>query len=71
MTTIKRNAIRCAYCGHTLVSLHRHHFVAHICDGLRAKYGADGIIAADGGDYYLRRVGEPADYFEDSVVEYD
>ena len=79
---IIRNAIECAYCGHEVVSTHRHHFATHECERgpLRpAKEWNAAMtelvdtgklerprIAADGGNDYLRRVGNPEDYIEAS-----
>lgn len=62
MQRIVRNAIECILCGAVIESKHRHHFNAHSCKGLLERRGPDGLIAADGGLAYLRRLGEPADY---------
>jgi hypothetical protein len=79
---IVRNAIECAYCGHEVVSTHRHHFASHSCEKSPLRPAKEWnaamtelvdtgrlehpYIAADGGNDYLRRVGSPEDYIEAS-----
>ena len=45
---IKVNRIKCKACGDIVTSKHRHDFISCGC----------GKVAADGGNEYLRRVGE-------------
>ncbi len=45
---IVQNAVSCLNCGDTIVSKHRHDYVQCTC----------GTIAVDGGQEYLRRVGD-------------
>lgn len=63
---IKENAIICRWCHARIVSRHRHDFNSHVCETLSSK-GA--FIAADGGKEYLRRVGDPEDYIDVSIIE--
>jgi hypothetical protein len=53
------NAIKCLHCGDKLVSTHRHDFKFCKCKS----------VAVDGGEAYLRRLGQRADYQEASVIE--
>lgn len=62
MQRIVKNAIECVLCGEIVESKYRHDFATHRCPGLLERRGPDGLIAADGGLAYLRRLGEPADY---------
>lgn len=57
--TIKRNAARCTFCGVTIESRYRHHFVVCSC----------GRIYVDGGKEYLRRGGD-MEYIEE-LSEYE
>ncbi len=54
---IKRNAIRCNFCGKELESTHVHDYRTHACEKLRAAYPEhpDPGIMVDGGREYLRR----------------
>jgi hypothetical protein len=53
---ILRNSIRCNWCGQEIVSSHRHDF----------RYCTCGRSAVDGGDAYLRRLGDA--WTETSVI---
>lgn len=55
---IKRNAIKCKHCNTVCWSRHVHDFVTCKC----------GKVSADGGLDYLKRCGNPDDYYELSVV---
>lgn len=55
---ILRNAIKCNKCESIIKSEHTHDFKWCKCKS----------VAVDGGHEYLRRVGEPNDYTELSVV---
>ena len=67
---IVENRIYCSYCGAAVQSLHRHDFVEHSCETMRAWKGDPNTwIAVDGGRDYLRRTGDPGDFIEASVVE--
>ena len=50
------NSATCRKCKDFIFSRHRHDFVTCKC----------GAISVDGGQEYLRRVGEPADFIESS-----
>lgn len=54
---IKRNAIRCNFCGYELESHHRHDYRTHACAALEAAYPdhPGPVIMVDGGREYLRR----------------
>ena len=67
MKTIKHNRIKCKHCGTVIESKHRHDFVVHTC----GEPEDDNWIAADGGNAYLRRVGNPEDWEEASEYEDD
>ena len=54
---IIENKIRCKHCEDVIVSAHRHDF----------KYCKCGKVGVDGGNDYLRRLGDEADYEEMSV----
>jgi len=56
---ILKNRIRCRKCGDTIESTYRHDF----------KWCSCGAVAVDGGLDYLRRLGEPDDAEEISVME--
>ena len=60
------NAIKCAHCGALVVSTHRHDFRTHACAGLEKAKGREAFIAADGGNEYLRRLGNREDWEEAS-----
>lgn len=61
-SVIVSNQARCKLCGDTPWSGHQHDFVSCKC----------GAIAVDGGQAYLRRVGDPANIEEMSIVlDYD
>lgn len=64
--SIKLNAIKCVHCGALVVSTHRHDFATHACAKIKELYGQDGFIAADGGNSYLRRLGNRTDWLEAS-----
>jgi hypothetical protein len=55
---ILSNQARCRVCGDTPYSTHRHHYSECEC----------GAIAVDGGMDYIRRVGDPKDYEDMSIV---
>lgn len=59
MITIIKNKAKCAKCGDTIESKHRHDFVYCEC----------GAIAVDGGKDYLRRIGELTSFIE--LAEYE
>jgi hypothetical protein len=80
--SIRVNAAKCAHCGEVIISTHRHDFVVHMCKTgpLRdrkvwnkdmTKLIIDGVerpsFAVDGGQDYLRRVGEHEDWIEASI----
>lgn len=79
---IIHNRIKCAYCDVVLESLHRHHFVAHVCEEgpkrPEKEWRDDKLvdtgkmvgpyIAADGGQDYLRRLGNREDWIEYSEI---
>lgn len=50
------NSATCRKCGDFIFSRHRHDFVTCKC----------GVISVDGGQEYLRRVGNDADFIESS-----
>ena len=52
------NAIQCGTCKSVVRSVHVHDFVQCDC----------GKVAVDGGTDYLRRLGEPRDYVNLSIV---
>mgnify|MGYP000642776699 CR=1 FL=1 len=55
---IVSNQITCNSCGDTIFSAHRHDMVSCSC----------GEVAVDGGNSYLRRVGNRSDYTEQSIT---
>lgn len=55
------NKIRCNKCGDVIESVHRHDF----------KFCKCGAVAVDGGEGYLRRVGNREDYEELSFNQTD
>lgn len=57
------NAIICKYCGDLLVSRHTHDFKMCKC----------GSVGVDGGDSYIRRIGEYGDWIEvdDAIILLD
>ena len=59
MRKILENKIRCRKCGDILVSTHAHDFRECSCKA----------VAVDGGPYCLRRLGEPEDWEDLSVLE--
>lgn len=77
MNTIIQNALKCRHCGGIVESTHRHHFAGHFCavkprfgrkwvgEGIDAFLVETGEItynfAADGGQAYLRRIGNLED----------
>lgn len=65
MERIIENSVVCRHCGTKIVSSYRHHFVAHVCESA----GREVYIAVDGGTSYLRRLGNPGDMIETSIVE--
>ena len=52
-----RNAIQCTVCDDVIESKHRHDF----------KWCGCGSCAVDGGNDYLRRLGDPSDWIELSI----
>lgn len=48
------NQAKCGKCGDVIVSKFRHDFVQCQC----------GAIAVDGGNDYIRRIGDPSDFIE-------
>jgi hypothetical protein len=56
---IIRNSIRCLRCGDEIVSTHRHDF----------RWCECGAVAVDGGQTWLRRVGDLSLIEETSIVE--
>ena len=53
------NKAKCVKCGIVIESKHRHDFVGCPC----------GAIAIDGGNEYIRRIGNPDDFDEDFDIE--
>ena len=66
---IIRNSIICNHCGEELDSTYVHDFNAHTCEGMQKAHGEHAIIACDGGLDYLRRVGHPDDYKDNSKID--
>lgn len=64
---IETNAIKCKHCGTIVVSTFRHDFSTHSCEPMRASGGPEAFIAADGGQAYLRRLGNREDWEEATV----
>ena len=54
-----RNAIQCTVCDDVIESKHRHDF----------KWCSCGSCAVDGGNDYLRRLGDPSNWIELSISE--
>lgn len=54
---ILRNQIQCLTCGDIIVSTHRHDY----------KWCSCGTVCVDGGDAYLRRVGDSSQYEEQTL----
>ena len=61
MSKIIKNCIKCLKCGEIIESVSRHDFKSCSC----------GAVCVDGGKNYLRRCGNPNDWDDLSVVEYD
>ncbi len=57
---IVANSVRCNLCGDNIFSSHRHDFVSCRCNN----------ISVDGGQEYLRRVGNIGEYVDTSIVMY-
>lgn len=53
------NSIKCLHCGDMITSNHRHDFKFCTCKS----------VAVDGGEAYLRRLGQRSDYEETSAIE--
>jgi hypothetical protein len=56
-SVIVSNRIECLICGDKLCSVYRHDFVTCQC----------GAVSCDGGEAYLRRVGNPSHYKDISI----
>ena len=54
-----RNAIQCTVCDDVIESKHRHDF----------KWCSCGSCAVDGGNDYLRRLGDPSNWIELSITK--
>ena len=68
---IVKNQIRCKHCLALVVSAYRHDFHSHSCEEMKRAHPDDAeiCIAADGGNSYLRRVGNREDWEEASEVQ--